>query len=85
MLLLHLILQLHVYVYMLKINGDVFQALNWLTVWAVLMNRHKLAKVLWNRCDEPIALALICSNLYKELAKNCMELFLRTEMERNAK
>uniref|UniRef100_K1QLE0 Protein ced-11 n=1 Tax=Magallana gigas TaxID=29159 RepID=K1QLE0_MAGGI len=61
------------------------KALNWLTVWAVLMNRHKLAKVLWNRCDEPIALALICSNLYKELAKNCMELFLRTEMERNAK
>lgn len=82
MLLLHLILQLHVYV---DGKWGVFQALNWLTVWAVLMNRHKLAKVLWNRCDEPIALALICSNLYKELAKNCMELFLRTEMERNAK
>ncbi|XP_061163971.1 transient receptor potential cation channel subfamily M member 1-like [Saccostrea echinata] len=61
------------------------KALNWLTVWAVLMNRRKLAKVLWNRCDEPIALALICSNLYKELARNCTELFLRTEMERNAK
>ncbi|OWF47104.1 Transient receptor potential cation channel trpm [Mizuhopecten yessoensis] len=60
------------------------KALNCLIVWAVLMNRHKLAKVLWQRCEEPIAMALICSNMYRELAKNCIELYLRTEMENNA-
>ncbi|XP_033743506.1 transient receptor potential cation channel subfamily M member 7-like [Pecten maximus] len=60
------------------------KALNCLIIWAVLMNRQKLAKVLWQRCEEPIAMALICSNMYKELAKNCIELYLRTEMENNA-
>lgn len=60
------------------------KALNCLTIWAVLMNRHKLAKVLWQRCEEPIAVALICSNMYRELSKICIELYLRTEMENNA-
>ncbi|KAJ8317915.1 hypothetical protein KUTeg_003006 [Tegillarca granosa] len=39
------------------------KALNCLIIWAVLMNRQQLAKVLWNRCDEPISIALICSNI----------------------
>ncbi|KAL5012942.1 hypothetical protein ScPMuIL_011493 [Solemya velum] len=57
------------------------KALNCLIMWAILMNKHKMAKVLWNRSDDPIALALICSNIYKELSKLCVELYLKTEME----
>ncbi|KAK3100700.1 hypothetical protein FSP39_023943 [Pinctada imbricata] len=60
------------------------KALYCLIVWAVLMNRFKLAKALWNRIDEPIAVALICSNMYRVLSKVQMELFLREELEENA-
>ncbi|KAL3880135.1 hypothetical protein ACJMK2_032401 [Sinanodonta woodiana] len=60
------------------------KAINCLIVWAVLMNRPKLAKALWNRCDDPMPVALICSNMYKELAKFCMEMYLRTEVEKLA-
>ena len=54
-------------------------------IWAVLMNRHKLAKTLWTRCDEPIGVALICSRIYKELSKYNMEQYQRIELEENAK
>ncbi|KAK3100144.1 hypothetical protein FSP39_015318 [Pinctada imbricata] len=60
------------------------KAMNCLIIWAVLMNRCKLAKALWNRCEEPIAVALLCSNMYRELSKVQMELYLRTELEENA-
>ncbi|XP_052792596.1 transient receptor potential cation channel subfamily M member 2-like isoform X1 [Mya arenaria] len=56
-----------------------------LVIWAVLMNRHKLAKTLWNRCDEPIGVALICSRIYKEMTKYNMEQYQRSELEENAK
>ena len=49
------------------------------------MNRQKLAKTLWNGCDEPIGVALICSRMYKELSRYTMEQYRRTELEENAK
>ncbi|XP_076076624.1 transient receptor potential cation channel subfamily M member-like 2 isoform X3 [Mytilus galloprovincialis] len=61
------------------------KAINCLIIWAVLFSRPKLAKVLWYRCDEPIPVALICSNMYRELSKCSMELYQRTEMEACAK
>lgn len=63
----------------------ILQAINCLIIWAVLFSRPKLAKVLWYRCDEPIPVALICSNMYRELSKCSMELYQRTEMEACAK
>ena len=62
----------------------IIQALNILIIWAVLMNRHKLAKTLWNRCDEPIGVALICSRIYKELTKYKMEQYQRIELDAQA-
>ena len=62
-----------------------FQAINYLIIWAVLLNRIKLAKTLWNRCDEPIGVALICSRMYKEMSKYYKERYRRTEFEDNAK
>ena len=58
--------------------------MNSLMIWAVLMNRHKLAKTLWNRCDEPIGVALICSRINRELSKYQMEQYQKTELEENA-
>ena len=49
------------------------------------MGRHKLAQTLWNRCDEPIGVALICSRIYKELSKYNMEQYQKTELEDKAK
>ena len=54
-------------------------------IWAVLLNRHKLAKTLWTRCDEPICVALICSKVYLELSKYNMEQFQKNEMEMQAR
>ncbi|XP_071134130.1 transient receptor potential cation channel subfamily M member-like 2 [Mytilus edulis] len=61
------------------------KAVNCLIVWAVLLSRPKLAKVLWYRCDEPIPVALICSNIYRELSKCPMERSQRNDMEERAK
>ncbi|XP_052281701.1 transient receptor potential cation channel subfamily M member 2-like isoform X5 [Dreissena polymorpha] len=61
------------------------KAINCLVLWAVLMGRHKLAQTLWNRCDEPIGVALICSRIYKELSKYNMEQYQKTELEDKAK
>ncbi|KAL4230550.1 hypothetical protein ACF0H5_010931 [Mactra antiquata] len=61
------------------------KAINSLMIWAVLMNRHKLAKKLWNVCDQPIGLALICSRINRELSKYPMEQHVKTELEHNAK
>lgn len=60
------------------------KAINCLIVWAVLMNRYKLAKLLWGRSDDPIPIALICSDIYKQMANFSMELYQRCEMEQNA-
>ena len=63
----------------------ILQALNALMIWAVLMDRQKLAKTLWTKCDEPICIALICSMMYRELSRYSMEQFQKTEMEQNAR
>ena len=40
------------------------KALNFLTIYAVLMNRHKLAKILWKRSEDPIPVGIwIIQNL----------------------
>lgn len=49
----------------------VFQAINALTVWAVLMNRYSLVKILWKFNEQPIPMALFISSLYKNLSYYC--------------
>ena len=43
------------------------KALNFLILFAVLFNRHKLAKILWKRSEDPLPLALVCSLIYKNI------------------
>ncbi|OWA49889.1 putative Transient receptor potential cation channel subfamily M member 3 [Hypsibius exemplaris] len=45
------------------------KASNALIVWAVLMNRLELARVLWKFSEHPIPLALFISSLYKNLSR----------------
>ncbi|KAH3781587.1 hypothetical protein DPMN_159486 [Dreissena polymorpha] len=54
-------------------------------VWAVLMHRHKLAKTLWSHCNEPIAMALLCSRIYKKMIRYHREQYQKTELENLSK
>lgn len=61
------------------------KALNFLIIYAVLFNRHKLAKVLWKRTEDPVAVALMCSLIYKNLVRYCQENYVRSQIEKNQK
>ncbi|CAF0831896.1 unnamed protein product [Rotaria sp. Silwood1] len=61
------------------------KALRHLIIYAVLMNRHLLAKILWKRSSEPIPLALICCMMFKKLAPYCHESYQRLLIEKQAK
>ncbi|CAF1374593.1 unnamed protein product [Rotaria sordida] len=61
------------------------KALRHLIIYAVLMNRHQLAKILWKRSSEPIPLALICCMMFKKLAPYCHESYQRLLIEKQAK
>ncbi|CAF0787906.1 unnamed protein product [Didymodactylos carnosus] len=61
------------------------KALRHLIIFAVLMNRHQLAKLLWKRSSEPIPLALICCMMFKKLAPYCHESYQRLLIEKQAK
>jgi hypothetical protein len=43
------------------------QAINTLILWAALTCRYKLAKVLWRRAEDPMAVALILSSMLHRL------------------
>ena len=59
------------------------KALNFLIIYAVLMNRHKLAKMLWKRIEDPIPVALVCALIYKNLLPYCQENYIRSQIEKN--
>ena len=50
------------------------KAIVYLIVFAVLLKRHKLAKILWKRTDQPICVALLCSMIYKRLSLLCHDI-----------
>jgi hypothetical protein len=57
------------------------KAIIYLIVFAVLFKRHKLAKILWKRTDQPICVALLCSMIYKRMAFYCHESYVKSELE----
>lgn len=61
------------------------KALNFLIIFAVLHNRHKLAKILWKRTEDPLAIALVCSLIYKHLVIFCRESYLKSQIEKYQK
>ncbi|CAF1426031.1 unnamed protein product, partial [Rotaria sordida] len=61
------------------------KALQYLIIYAVLMNRQQLAKILWKHSSEPIPLALICYMMFIKLAPYCHESYLRSLIEKQAK
>jgi hypothetical protein len=61
------------------------KALVYLIVFAVLLKRHKLAKILWKRTDQPICLALLCSMINKRVSLYCHESYVKSELEEYSK
>ncbi|CAF4897118.1 unnamed protein product, partial [Rotaria sp. Silwood1] len=61
------------------------KAIRYLITYAVLMNRHQLAKILWKRSLEPIPMALICYMIFKKLAIYCHDSTQRLQIEKQAK
>lgn len=59
--------------------------MNALMVWAVLMGRFQLAKVLWKFCDDPIPMALFISALYRGLAQHCSDSALANQIHANGR
>ena len=59
------------------------KALNFLIIFAILMNRHKLAKMLWKRTEDPVPVALACAMMYKNLLPYCQENYIRAQIEKN--
>ena len=58
------------------------KGLNFLIIFAIIFNRHKLAKMLWKRSDNPLTVALFCSLLYKNLLPFCQENYLKSQIEK---
>lgn len=56
-----------------------------LTFWAVLTNRHPLAKTLWKHADQPIHLALVLSMMIERLSMFVNDTSLKAEMEESSK
>ncbi|KAI8793689.1 protein ced-11 [Biomphalaria glabrata] len=46
------------------------RALHALIYWAVLTNNQKLVRIFWSRTNEPVAMALVLSNIYKRLSQH---------------
>ena len=61
------------------------KAIVYLIVFAVLLKRHKLAKILWKRTDQPICVALLCSMIYKRLSLLCHEIYIKNELDEYSK
>lgn len=57
------------------------RAQNALIIWAVVMNRPKLARVLWIRADFPIHLAILISMFYEKLASSAYEKHIVKDLE----
>ncbi|CAF4075358.1 unnamed protein product, partial [Rotaria sp. Silwood2] len=60
------------------------RALQHLVIYAVLMNRHQLAKILWKHSSEPIPLALICYMMFKNLGPYCHETYQKSLIKKRA-
>ncbi|CAF1266771.1 unnamed protein product [Rotaria sordida] len=61
------------------------KALQHLIIYAILMNRKQLAKILWKHSSEPIPLALICYMMFRKLQPYCHESYLSSLIEKQAK
>ncbi|XP_055345657.1 transient receptor potential cation channel subfamily M member 1-like isoform X2 [Paramacrobiotus metropolitanus] len=61
------------------------KAMNALMLWALLMNRFNLLRVLWKFCENPIPTALFISAMYRGLAKHCSAPSLVSQITANSR
>uniref|UniRef100_A0A914XWX5 TRPM-like domain-containing protein n=1 Tax=Panagrolaimus superbus TaxID=310955 RepID=A0A914XWX5_9BILA len=61
-------------------NEDFKYPFNDLMLWAVLTQRHDLAKCLWNHGEEAMAKALVAIRLYKCMSKEAADDYTEVEV-----
>ncbi|KAH3808593.1 hypothetical protein DPMN_136950, partial [Dreissena polymorpha] len=55
---------------------------NYLFLWACMMRKHELAEILFQKVENPIAMALITYNLFKAVERQTDDKVLKTEMQK---
>ncbi|CAG2164461.1 unnamed protein product, partial [Oppiella nova] len=61
------------------------KALNILTIWAVMHNRDKLAKVFWKHSDQPVHLALVISMMFDRLSWYAIDNNMKSDLKQKSK
>ena len=61
-------------------SDDFKYPFNDLLIWAVLTQRHELAKCMWNHGEEAMAKALVAIRLYKCMSKEAADDYTEVEV-----
>ncbi|XP_071166898.1 transient receptor potential cation channel subfamily M member-like 2 [Mytilus edulis] len=51
-----------------------------LLIWAIFVNRPKLATIFWIKCDQPLLCALLASSVYKRMAASANDQAIKADM-----
>ncbi|XP_076101753.1 transient receptor potential cation channel subfamily M member 2-like [Mytilus galloprovincialis] len=51
-----------------------------LLIWAIFVNRPKLATLFWMKCKQPLLCALLASSVYKKMAASATDLSTKSDM-----
>ncbi|XP_063432248.1 transient receptor potential cation channel subfamily M member 2-like isoform X2 [Mytilus trossulus] len=51
-----------------------------LLIWAIFVNRPKLATIFWMKCDQPLLCALLASSVYKRMAGSANDQAIKADM-----
>ncbi|VDI13157.1 Hypothetical predicted protein [Mytilus galloprovincialis] len=51
-----------------------------LLIWAIFVNRPKLATIFWMKCEQPLLCALLASSVYKKMAASATDLATKSDM-----
>ncbi|XP_063431847.1 transient receptor potential cation channel subfamily M member 2-like [Mytilus trossulus] len=51
-----------------------------LLIWAIFVNRPKLATLFWMKCEQPLLCALLASSVYKKMAASATDLATKSDM-----
>ncbi|KAH3749032.1 hypothetical protein DPMN_183522, partial [Dreissena polymorpha] len=62
---------------------DVLQYWGYMFIWALLLRKHDMAKIIWTKTEHPLFMALIAHNLCKAVKKQTDDNVLIAEMEKD--
>ena len=71
--------------YIIDCSSAERKALTLLSMWAVMHNRHKLAKVFWKHSDQPVHLALVISMMFDRLSWYSVDTNMKSDLKQKSK